>query len=60
MIQFFINSRPVPRALARYHLAEANPSRSLEDLSRCMSQAVSNDAAAVKFLEVYGVEVRKL
>ena len=60
MVQFFINSRPVPRAMARYHLAEANPARSLEYLSKAMSKAIKADAEAVKFLAAYGVEVRKL
>ena len=60
MIQFFINSRPVPRALARYHLGEANPSRSLEELSRIMSKAIHSDVGSIRFLMCHGVEVRKL
>ena len=57
MVQFFINSRPVPRAIARHHLGMANPSRSLGDLSGLMSKAVAGDSQAVRFLAVYGLSV---
>lgn len=57
MIQFFINSRPVPRAVARHHLEQGNPSRTSAELSAVMSKAVAKDAEAVHFLAVYGVHV---
>lgn len=60
MIQFFINSRPVPRAIARHHLQLANPSRETADLSRIMSKAIAKDAEAVRFLSAYGVEVHEV
>lgn len=57
MVQFFINSRPVPRAIARHHLGMANPSRSLGELSGLLSKAVAGDSQAVRFLAVYGLSV---
>lgn len=57
MVQFFINSKPVPRAMARFQLVEANPSRSVAELSGIMSKAVAGDSQAVRFLAVYGVSV---
>lgn len=60
MIQFFINSRPVPRAIARHHLQQANPSRETAELSRIMSKAIGKDAEAVRFLSAYGVEVHEV
>lgn len=60
MIQFFINSRPVPRAIARHHLQQANPSRETAELSRIMSKAIAKDAEAIRFLSAYGVEVQEV
>lgn len=57
MIQFFINSRAVPRAVARHHLGMSNPSRSIGELSGIISKAVAGDSEAVRFLAVYGVSV---
>ena len=59
MIQFFINSRPVPRAIARHHLGEANPSRSIPELSKLVSKAVAGDGEAVRFLSHYGVAISR-
>lgn len=60
MIQFFINSRPVPRAVARHHLEQGNPSRTSAELSALMSQAVKMDKEAIKFLASYGVSVQQV
>jgi hypothetical protein len=60
MIQFYINSRPVPRAVARHHLEQGNPSRTSAELSALMSQAFRKDAEAVKFLASYGVSVAQV
>ena len=60
MIQFFINSRAVPRAIARHHLGIANPSRSAGDLSGIISKAVRGDTEAVRFLAVYGVSIDRV
>jgi HAMP domain-containing protein len=60
MIQFYVNSRPVPRAIARHHLAQGNPSRTTAELSRILSKAIAKDAEAVRFLSAYGVEVHEV
>jgi hypothetical protein len=60
MIQFYVNSRPVPRAVARHHLEQGNPSRTSEELSRIMSQAFRKDDKAIKFLASYGVSVAQV
>jgi hypothetical protein len=60
MIQFYVNSRPVPRAVARHHLEQGNPSRTSAELSGLMSQAVKMDKEAIKFLAVYGVSVSQV
>ena len=60
MIQFYINSRPVPRAVARHHLEQGNPSRTSAELSGLMSQAVKMDKEAIKFLASYGVSVQQV
>jgi hypothetical protein len=60
MIQFYINSRPVPRAIARHHIAEACPQYSLEDVSRLMSAAFRRDLLAVQRLAAYGVAVAQV
>jgi len=59
MIQFFINSRPVPRAIARHHLGEANPARSIPELSKLVSKAVAGDGEALRFLSCYGVAISR-
>jgi len=60
MIQFYVNSRPVPRAVARHHLEQGNPSRTSAELSGLMSQAVKNDHEAIRFLASYGVSVQQV
>lgn len=60
MIQFFINSRAVPRAVARHHLGTGNPSRSIGELSGIISRAVAGDTEAVRFLAVYGVSIDRV
>jgi hypothetical protein len=60
VIQFYINSRPVPRAVARHHLEQGNPSRTSAELSALMSQAFRKDDKAVKFLASYGVSVAQV
>ena len=60
MIQFFINSRPVPRAVARHHLEEGNPSRTSAELSAILTNAQKNNLEAMKFLASYGVSVERV
>ena len=60
MIQFYINSRPVPRAVARHHLEEGNPSRTSAELSAILTNAQKNNSEAMKFIASYGVSVERV
>lgn len=57
MIQFFINSRPVPRALARHRLQEANPQHSPQFIQKKIQEAISEDPKAIQFIESFGVSI---
>ena len=57
MIQFYINSRPVPRAIARHHIAEASPQYTLAEVAEMMGAAVHRDWLAVQRLAAVGVFV---
>lgn len=56
MIQFYINSRPVPRALARHHLAQARPYASIA-LIELMLKHAKTDKQAAADCAAYGVSV---
>jgi hypothetical protein len=59
MIQYYINNRPVPRAIARQYLAEGifNPLFNISDL---LSRAANDDKKAIKFCAAYGVSIAKI
>lgn len=59
MIQFYINNRPVPRAIARHHLAQARPNVDLKTINSMLTWA-QFDAAAAKHCAAYGVSVAKI
>ena len=56
MIQFYINSRPVPRAIARHRIQEANPIP-LPQLNKKIREALAGDPQALQFLRAYGVDI---
>lgn len=58
MIQFYINSRPVPRAIARHRLQEST-SAALPQIEKKIREALSGDAQALAFLRAYGVEIHR-
>lgn len=60
MIQFYLNSRPVPRAIARHHLEQADPRASLDDVSRLMSAAFRRDQTAINRMAAFGVSVAQV
>lgn len=60
MIQWYINSRPVPRAIARQRLETALPNRTPTDIQYQMSQAFRKDATAIRLLAECGVHVEQL
>jgi hypothetical protein len=57
MIQYYINNRPVPRAIARHHLANAVPARDTAYLNAAIKAAAQGDAAFIKFCADHGVSV---
>jgi hypothetical protein len=59
MIQFYINSRPVPKAIARHRVQEANPTTSPQQIEKKIKEALSDDPQALQFLRAYGVEIQK-
>ena len=56
MIQFFINNRPVPRAIARHHLQEATQ-LDPRILEKWIKRAIQDDPQAVRYLAEYGVSI---
>jgi hypothetical protein len=60
MIQFYINSRPVPRAIARHHLQQSDPARGSGVINALMTKAVQQQAIAVRYLESHGVAVAQV
>jgi len=59
MIQFYINSRPVPRAIARHRIQEANPTASPQQLEKRIRDALAGDPQALQFLRAYGVDIQR-
>lgn len=59
MIQFYINSRPVPKALARHRIQEANPQRTIQELEKIFRNAIHEDPQALHFLRAYGVDIQR-
>jgi hypothetical protein len=59
MIQFFINSRPVPRAIARHRLEEANPRHTPEQIAEKIQEALANEPESIRFLGAFGVEIHR-
>ena len=58
MIQFYIISRPVPRAIARHRLQESTTA-ALAQIEKKIKEALSGDPQAVAFLRAYGVEIHR-
>lgn len=59
MIQYYINNRPVPRAIARHHLTSALPYDTPADIQRLLSDAVKNEGMALKKCAYFGVLVER-
>ena len=57
MIQYYINSKPVPYLVARNRLSAAYPSKSLDKLSLILSHARKGEAWANKFIAVGGISI---
>jgi hypothetical protein len=59
MIQFYINNRPVPRAIARHRLEEANPRHTPQQIAEKIRDALANEKEALRFLGAFGVEIHR-
>ena len=59
MIQYYINSRPVPRAIARHHLAQARPHIDLKTINSMLTWA-KFDAKAAAHCAEFGVSMAKI
>lgn len=59
MIQYYINSRPVPRAIARHHLAQARPDLDIKAVNVMLKWHLPNTPQA-KQCAAYGVSVAKI
>jgi hypothetical protein len=59
MIQFYINSRPVPRAIARHHLQQATQ-LDPKALEKWIKRAITDDPQAIRFLSEYGVQLLRV
>lgn len=59
MIQFFINSRPVPRAIARHHLQQATQ-QNPKTLEIWIKRAITDDPQAIRFLAEYGIALLRV
>jgi hypothetical protein len=60
MIQWYINARPVPKAIARVHLENAMPYRTAREIASAMTGALKGDAFFKKALADYGVHYANL
>jgi hypothetical protein len=60
MVQWYINSRPVPKAIARVHLENAMPYRTAREIGNAMTGALKKDDFFVKVCADYGVSVSNL
>jgi len=56
MVQYYINSRPVPRAIARHYLAQARPHIDIKTINSMLTWAKSDAKAAAHCAE-FGVSV---
>jgi hypothetical protein len=59
MIQYYINGRPVPRAIARYHLAQARPHIDLKTINSMLTWA-KFDAKTAAHCAEFGVSLAKI
>ena len=60
MIQYYINNRPVPRAIARHHLNDGLKTAPLSYVNSLLTRAAKNDPSAVDFCADFGVSVAKI
>lgn len=57
MIQYYINNRPVPRAIARHHLREARPTMTLAEIDLLLRGAAKGSEIPKMLCENSGISV---
>jgi hypothetical protein len=60
MIQWYINSRPVPKAIARVHLENAMPYRTAREIASAMNNAMKNDEIIKNFFIILMIDFFKI
>ena len=60
MIQYYINNRPVPRAIARHHLLDCLPLYWDDEINKLLNKAIKNNLYAIKLCADCGVLVAKI
>jgi hypothetical protein len=59
MIQYYINNRPVPRAIARHYLAQARPHIDIKTINSMLTWAKFDKVSAAHCAE-FGISVAKI
>lgn len=59
MIQYYINNRPVPRAIARHHLQQARPHIDIKTINSMLTWAQFDKKAAAHCAE-FGIHLSKI
>jgi hypothetical protein len=60
MVQWYINSKPVPKAIARVQLENAMPYRTAREIAKAMTGALKKEEFFVKVCADHGVSVSNL
>jgi hypothetical protein len=60
MIQYYINNRPVPRAIARHHLQQARPTMNLSEIDLLLRGLAKNSEIPKMICENSGVSVANI
>lgn len=60
MIQYYINNKPVPRAIARHYLAEARPTMTLADIDLLLRGAAKGSEIPTMICSNSGISVAKI
>lgn len=59
MIQYYINNRPVPRAIARHHLQQARPHIDIKTIDSMLTWARFDSKAAAHCAE-FGIHLANI
>jgi hypothetical protein len=60
MIQYYINNRPVPRAIARHHLIDAMPYSEIAVIKQLIEKAAAGNVYAINRIAEFGIHIAKI